>query len=290
MSMNLLSLIESGTIHFSKGQKRIAEYVLGHYDKAAFVTAARLGQTVGVSESTVVRFAMELGYDGYPQFQKALQELVKSSLTSVQRMEVTNERLGDDDVVQRVLTSDVDKIKKTLELVDRVAFDQAVDAILGAKNIYIVGVRSAAGLAQFLNFYFSLMFKNVHLVSILSISEMFEEIMHIDKGDVMIGISFPRYSRRTVTALRYAASRGGTVISLTDSEDSPLAALSSITLLARSDMLSFVDSLVAPMSLINALILALGMKKQEEMEQTFENLEHLWDEYNVYEKPEDFRP
>ena len=281
---DLITKIQSELPGFSKGQKQIARFILEHYDKAAFMTASRLGVTVGVSESTVVRFATELGYDGYPHLQRALQEMIRNKLTSVQRMEVAGDRMGGRDVLQTVLHADTDMIRVTLDEIDRDAFQGAVDALMGAKRIYILGVRSSSALASFLGFYFNLLFENVTLVHTNSVSEIFEQVLRVGPGDVLFGISFPRYSKRTLSAMKYARDR---VIALTDSQLSPLARVADHVLLARSDMASFVDSLVAPLSVINALIVAVGMSRRDEIEQTFNKLERIWEEYDVYEKPED---
>ena len=284
---DLITKIQSELPGFSKGQKQIARFILEHYDKAAFMTASRLGVTVGVSESTFVRFATELGYDGYPHLQRALQEMIRNKLTSVQRMEVAGDRMGGRDVLQTVLHADTDMIRVTLDEIDRDAFQGAVDALMGAKRIYILGVRSSSALASFLGFYFNLLFENVTLVHTNSVSEIFEQVLRVGPGDVLFGISFPRYSKRTLSAMKYARDRGARVIALTDSQLSPLARVADHVLLARSDMASFVDSLVAPLSVINALIVAVGMSRRDEIEQTFNKLERIWEEYDVYEKPED---
>ena len=284
---DLITKIQSELPGFSKGQKQIARFILEHYDKAAFMTASRLGVTVGVSESTVVRFATELGYDGYPHLQRALQEMIRNKLTSVQRMEVAGDRMGGRDVLQTVLHADTDMIRVTLDEIDRDAFQGAVDALMGAKRIYILGVRSSSALASFLGFYFNLLFENVTLVHTNSVSEIFEQVLRVGPGDVLFGISFPRYSKRTLSAMKYARDRGARVIALTDSQLSPLARVADHVLLARSYMASFVDSLVAPLSVINALIVAVGMSRRDEIEQTFNKLERIWEEYDVYEKPED---
>ena len=284
---DLISKIQTELPGFSKGQKQIARYILEHYDKAAFMTASRLGVTVGVSESTVVRFATELGYDGYPHLQRALQEMIRNKLTSVQRMEVSSDRLGGRDVLRTVLHADTDMIRQTLDEIDRDAFQGAVDALTGAHRIYILGVRSSSALANFLGFYFNLLFDNVTLVHTNSVSEIFEQVLRIGPGDVLFGISFPRYSKRTLSAMQYARDRSAKVIALTDSQLSPLARVADHLLLARSDMASFVDSLVAPLSVINALIVAVGMSRRDEIEHTFNKLESIWEKYDVYEKPED---
>jgi DNA-binding MurR/RpiR family transcriptional regulator len=268
----------------SKGQKLIANFITNHYDKAAFMTAAKLGEAVGVSESTVVRFAIELGYDGYPKMQKVLQEMIKSKLTAVQRIEVSSSRINEYNILKSVLQSDMEKIKITMEEINNDVFNAVVECILNARKIYILGVRSSAPLASFLGFYFNLIFDNVRLVHTTSVSEMFEQIIRASEGDVVIGISFPRYSKRTTKAMQFVKSQGAKVIAITDSMDSPLAGSADHCLCARSDMASFVDSLVAPLSVINALIVALGMRRKESVYNIFEKLEKIWDEYQVYEK------
>jgi DNA-binding MurR/RpiR family transcriptional regulator len=284
MKRNLIAMIEEGMPGFSKGQKRIANYILNHYDKAAYMTASKMGQLVGVSESTVVRFAIELGFDGYPDMQKSLQELIRMKLTSVQRVEVTNSLIGEGDVLEKILLSDAEKIRRTLEEVDREAFEAAVDKIVAADKIYIIGVRSSSSLAGFLNFNFRMIFDNVKFVQTTSGSEMFEQIMSIGPNDVMIAISFPRYSKRIVNAVEYAHNAGADVISLTDSHQSPIAGVADQLLLARSDLVSFVDSLVAPLSIINAIIVAVSRKKMDDIRVRFDKLEKIWDEYEVYDK------
>lgn len=284
---DLMTKIQTNLSGFSKGQRLIARYIAEHYDKAAFMTASRLGSTVGVSESTVVRFATELGYDGYPHLQKALQEMIRNRLTAVQRMEVAGDRMGNRDVLETVLGSDVEKIRMTLDELDRDAFHQSADAIVRARRIYILGVRSASALANFMGFYFTLLFENVRVLYTNSVSEIFEQILRIGPDDVFIGISFPRYSQRTLSAMKYSKDRGAKVIALTDSRLSPLTRYADHTLIAKSDMASFVDSLVAPLSVINALIVQVSLGRQEEVESTFNQLETIWDEYHVYETVED---
>ncbi|MCK9252679.1 MAG: MurR/RpiR family transcriptional regulator [Clostridiaceae bacterium] len=281
---SLINRIEQAIPQMSKGQKAIAAFILGHYEHAAYITAARIGEEAGVSESTVVRFAMELGFEGYPHFQKALQEELKGRLTSVQRMKVTA-RMGEkEDILSAVLLSDIEKLKRTYDRIDRVSFNRAVDLILSAGKIYILGVRSASPLASFLGFYFNLIFDNIRLVHTTSVSEMFEQILSVQAGDVVIGISFPRYSKRTIKAMAYARTTGATVIAITDKADNPIAASADVCLLAPSDMASFVDSLVAPLSVINALIATIGYRRQDVVAAKLEKLEHVWDEYDVYDK------
>ncbi len=281
---NLLGEIEARMPTFSKGQKLISGYVLENYDKAAYMTASRLGKIVHVSESTVVRFAIELGFAGYPEFQHALQEIVRTRLTSFQRMEVTNSLIGDGDILSKVLLGDAEKIKHTLEGIDREAFDAAVDHIISARNIYILGVRASSPLASFLAHGLRMIFDNVRFVQTASGSEMFEQMMNIREGDVMIAISFPRYSKRIIHAVDYAAHAGADVITITDSAASPIAPQADQLLIAKSDMASFVDSLVAPLSIINAIIVAVSRKKQEDLKIRLRLLEEIWDEYDVYDK------
>ena len=285
-SEHLLSKMNAQYQMFSKGQKKLAAYIQENYDKAAFLTAAKLGETVGVSESTVVRFAIYLGYKGYPEFQKALEELVRTKLNSIQRMEVTYGKVPQSEILDTVLHSDIDKIKMTLDAVDHEAFELAVETILQAKNIYIVGIRSCAPLAGFLAFYLNLIFDSVRLLNTNSASELFEQMIRIGEEDVIIGISFPRYSMRTLKALEFANNRNAKVITLTDSIHSPMNLYSSCNLIARSDMASIVDSLVAPLSVINALVVALSMRKQKDVVATLESLEKIWDEYQVYNNDE----
>ncbi len=284
MYQDVLMLLQKHAPNFSKGQRAIARYITESYDKAAFMTASRLGKTVGVSESTVVRFAVELGFDGYPSLQKAMQEMVVNRLTSVQRIEVTKDRIGDQDVLSMVLQADMDRLRQTGETVDRKEFRAAVDAILNARRVYILGVRSTAVLANFLGYYLNYMFRDVHVVTTSGISEMFEQIVGVVPGDVVIAYSFPRYSTTTVKGVQYCRSTGATVVGLTDSRLSPLGQNCDHVLVAKGDMVSLVDSLVAPMSVTNALIVAVAAQKEKELAKTFNNLEHIWEAYNVYEK------
>ncbi len=285
---NLLAIrIQNKMAGFSKGQRLIAKYIEEHYDKVAFMTASRLGATVGVSESTVVRFATEIGYAGYPQLQQAMQEMIRSKLTSVQRMQVTADRIGKSDILDTVFNQDIDIIRRTMEETSHDNFYKTVDAIITARKIYIIGTRSSSALATFLSYYFNLIFDNVLLVQSTSEGEIFEQMIRVDKRDVVIGISFPRYSRKAVKAMDFAHKQGATVIAITDSSVSPLAKPADYLLLARSDIASIVDSLVAPLSLINALIVTTALKKSGEVTQVFKRLEDIWDEYGVYEKVDD---
>ncbi len=286
MKRDILKLIENGEAGFSKGQKHIASYIKAHYDKAAYMTAARLGAEVNVSESTVVRFVMELGFEGYPEFQKALQELIRNKLTAVQRVEVTNNLIGEGDVIGKVLSMDIERIRRTSEGIDRVAFIEAVNHISSAKNIYILGMRSSSFLADFLNHGLRMIFDNVKHIETTSGNETYEQLMSIGEGDVMIAISFPRYSKTIIRSVDFASRAGAYVISLTDSLESPIATKASQTLVAQSDMASFTDSLVAPMSVINALIIAVSRQNGEQLAKRLHRLEEIWDEYNVYDKTE----
>ena len=286
MTNDILDILKERQSTFSKGQRLISKYIMEDYDKAAFMTANRLGKTVGVSESTVVRFAVDLGFDGYPSMQKAMQEMVLNRLTSVQRIEVANNRIGDQDVVSMVIQSDMEKLRQTGETLSRQEFDAAVNAILGAKRVYILGVRSAAPLADFLGYYLNYMFNNVHTITGCGTSEMFEKIVGIDNQDVVIAFSFPRYSSATTKGAQYCRTTGATVIGITDNRESPLGQASDHVLCAKSDMVSLVDSLVAPLSVVNSLIVAIASRRQKELQRTFESLERIWDQYNVYEKQE----
>ena len=284
MRQDIITVLQERLADFSKGQKRIARFILESYDRAAFMTANRLGKAVGVSESTVVRFAVELGFDGYPSMQKAMQEMVVNRLTSVQRIEVAHDRIGDQDILSMVLQADMEKLRQTGETVDREEFRAAVSAILNAKHVYLLGVRSAASLANFLGYYLNYMFPNVHVVTASGASEMFEQIVGVGPEDAVVAFSFPRYSATTAKGAQYCRSTGATVVGITDNRLSPLGQNSDFVLLAKSDMVSLVDSLVAPLSVVNALIVALAAKREKELAKTFNDLEYIWEEYNVYEK------
>ena len=282
MSENFQMKIESVYSSLSKGHKKIADYIRSNYEKASFMTAASLGKAVGVSESTVVRFASNIGFEGYPELQKYLQEMVKSHLTSVQRMEVSASRFEGDDFIGNAFAADIDMIKATRDGVSREAFEKSVEAINKARKIYILGVRSSAAIASFAAFYFRYLSENVVLIDTSSSSELFEQMFRINSEDVCIAISFPRYSTQTVKALSFAKDRGATIISITDGEMSPIAPYATYLLVAKSNMVSFVDSLVAPLSLINALIAACARKKSDDVYGYFRALEEIWDEYHVY--------
>ncbi len=284
MKDDVLMIIQEKLPTFSKGQHRIATYITEDYDKAAFMTASKLGKTVGVSESTVVRFAMELGYDGYPSMQKAMQEMVLNRLTSVQRLGIANNRMCDHDVVAAVLQADADKLRKTSDTVNREDFQHAVQAILRAKRIYLLGVRSAAALANFAGYYLNYMFQNVHVITTSGCGEMFEKLVNVNSDDVVVAFSFPRYSSATLKGTQYCRSVGATVIAITNSHASPIAQESDYVLVAKSDMVSFVDSLVAPLSVVNALLVALSNGREEALKRHFDTLERVWEEYNIYEK------
>ena len=287
MKNNVLQMIQSAQDSFSKGQKRIARYILENYDKAAFMTAAKLGKATEVSESTVVRFAAQLGYEGYPEMQKALQELIRGRLTSIQRIQASREQMDHQDILGSVMQRDMESIHSAIEGLDRSAFNNAVDKLFKAKHIYILGVRSSAYLAGYLHFYFHLIFPNVTLVQNMAGGEIFEQMVRIGPGDVIIGISFPRYSKLAVSAVEFACSRGAEVVAITDSKMSPLYKAAGTSLLVRSDMISFVDSMAAPLSLLNALIVAVGQQKHEEVSGTFAEMERVWSTYSVFGKAED---
>ncbi len=284
MSKDILSVLQNKAHGFSKGQRLLAGYITESYDKAAFMTASRLGKTVGVSESTVVRFAVELGYDGYPEMQKAMQDMVLNRLTSVQRIEVANDRIGSQDVLNTVLHADIDKLRQTAEVISREDFESAVNAIRNARRIYILGARSVAPLANFLGYYLNFMFNDVRIVTTSGASEVFEKLIALGPEDVVVAFSYPRYSAATVKGAQYSRSKGATVIGFTDSRLSPLGQNSDHVVVAKSDMVSLVDSIVAPLSVINAMIVALAAGQEQRLTKTFDALEQLWEEYNVYEK------
>ena len=282
MQNDLLARIKNQYDRFSKGQKLLADYILNNYDKAVFLTAAKLGDIVGVSESTVVRFAAALGFEGYPALNKALEAMVKNRLNSAQRMEVNFDRLNQGNILKSVLHADAEKIRRTMEEIDEEAFNRAVEIILNAGDIYIMGVRSSAPLAGFLYFYIKIIFRQVKLIQSNSGSELFEQLYHIGAEDVIIGISFPRYSSSTLKAVEFARDRKAHIITVTDSYNSPLTAFTNCNLIAGSDLANVVDSLVAPMSVINALVVALYLKKQDKVVDTYASLEEIWREYKVY--------
>lgn len=287
MKDDILSILEEKGPSFSKGQRRIAGYITESYDKAAFMTASRLGKTVGVSESTVVRFAVELGFDGYPEMQKSMQEMVMNRLTSVQRIEVANDRIGNQDVLAKVIQADADKLRQTAETISREHFRLAVNAIQSARRIYVLGVRSAAPLANFAGYYLNYMFEDVRIITVSGAGEMFESLVNVTPEDVVLAFSFPRYSSATLKAVQYCRGLGATVIGITNSNVSPLAQNSDYVLIAKSDMVSLVDSLVAPLSVVNALLVALVSAREAEVQKSLETLERVWEEYNIYEKRAD---
>ena len=286
MEKDLLALLSERSNKYSKGQRLIAKYILSNYDKAAFMTAGRLGKIVGVSESTVVRFATELGYDGYPSMRKALQEMIRNRLTSVQRIEVAKNMIDDTDIIKSVMNGDIQNLQSTIEMLDHDSFNRAIDAIISAKHIYIVGMRTSTSLASFLGLYLNLLRENVQVVHDTAASEIYEQLIRIGEGDLFIGLSFPRYSSHTVEAMQYAKKMGASTIGITDSPASPFYGISDTCLYVKSDMVSFLDSLVAPMSLINAIIIAVGLRHKESVYKTFEKLESIWMEHDVYEPAE----
>lgn len=284
MEKDILSVIELASGSFSKGQRKIADYILKDYDKAAFMTAIRLAHFAGVSESTVVRFAVELGYEGYPQMRRALQDMIRGKLTSVQRIKVAKDIMGSTDILSHVLTTDIEQIRQTMEESDCEEFSRAVDLIVKAKNVYIIGMRSSAFLANFMGFYFNLIFSNSRVITECPDNEVFEQMLMMGEGDVLVAISLPRYSKRTIKAMQYARDIGVDIVAITDGRLSPLIELADIPLYARSDMISFLDTLVAPLSLVNALIVAVSEKAPVDLYSRFERLERIWDEYGVYEQ------
>ena len=283
---NLLKSIEEKRENLSKGQKKLADFIVQNYDKAVFMTAAKLGEVVGVSESTVVRFATTIGFSGYPEFQKALKVVVGNKLNTIQRMEVTSDRIGESGILESVLNSDINNIKSTLAEIDFKAFNEALDTISSARKIYVIGLRSCAPLASFLGLYLNLICESVSVLHHNSSSEVFEQLMRVNEKDVVFGISYPRYSMRTLKALEFASNRQAKVITLTDSIHSPITLYSSCNLVAKSEMASIVDSLVAPLSVLNAIIVSLFMRDQKRIICTLEDLEQIWDEYEVYNRDE----
>lgn len=285
MESDLLTRLKDDLKSFSKGQRAIAKYMLENYDKAAFMTAGKLGKIVGVSESTVVRFAADLGYDGYPSMRKALQEMIRNRLTSVQRIEVAKDRIDDKEIIKSVITSDMQNLQASLEALNRNSFDEAINAIVEAKNVYIVGMRTSTALASFLGQYLNLLRDNVRVINNTAASEIHEQIIRIGEGDLFLGISYPRYSSHTVDAMQFAKKMGAKAIAITDSNASPLASIADVSMFAKSEMVSFIDSLVAPMSLINAMIIAVARRNKDVVSETFTRLENLWMEHDVYEQP-----
>ncbi len=283
---DIFETIFPDSIKMSKSQKRIANYITEHYESAAFMTASKLAEVVGVSESTVVRFASELGYDGFPQFQTVLKDRIKNKLTPVQRMEIVSSKIGDEDVLKNVIQSDIDKLKQTLATVNTKDFEEAVDILLGARTVYILGARTCFSLAAFLEVYLNMLLDNVKTVTANSSSDVFEQMYKIGKDDALIAISYPRYSQRTLKGVEFAFERGAKIVGVTDSVTSPIVEFSNSSLIAGCDMGNFVDSLVAPLSLLNALVVAIVMRNKEKATSVFESLEDIWEKHNAYGKPE----
>lgn len=284
MFSNITQRIEDKYDILSKGQRKIANKLATDYDKAAYLTAAKLGELVGVSESTVVRFAVTLGYEGYSEFQLGIQELVRTKLTPNQRIEVTKQRIGLSDVLGSVMESDINNIRFTLEKLDRSVFSSAVDAILSARNLYITGARSTEPIARLLAYNLGLIFDNVRFVNPTSGSEVFEQMYSIGSEDVFIAFSFPRYSSKIINAANFAQDKHAKVVVVTDSENSPLSVFADYVITAQSDMASFMDSLVAPLSIVNAIVVEITSRKEAEITERFDSLEKIWDEYNIYAK------
>ncbi len=287
MSRSVLQTIREEMDTFSKGQKRVARFILDNYDRAAFMTAARLGETASVSESTVVRFAAQLGYEGYPEMQKALQELIRGRLTSIQRIQASRDQMAGPDIVGRVMQRDMNSIHNVIERLDRDEFDRVVNKLLTARHIYILGVRSSSFLAGYFNFYLHLIFENVTLVQSSAAGEIYEQLVHIGEGDVLVSISFPRYSKMAIHAVEFAKKRGAEVVAITDSPVSPMYRMASASLLVAGDMISFVDSMAAPLSLLNALILAIGQQRREELSATLADMEQVWSKYSIFGEEND---
>ena len=287
MSKNILHIIENKMEEFSKGQRRIADYILDNYDKAAFMTASRLGNLAGVSESTVVRFAFELGYDGYHNMQKALKEMIRSRLTSTQRIQAAEDIFSGPDVLAAVIQSDIDKLRLMIGQAEQKEFDRVVEKIMNSRHVYILGVRSSSFVAGYLNFYLHMLTENVTLVQSNAAGEIFEQLLHIGPGDVMIAISFPRYSNVTINTAKFARDRGADIIAITDNELSPIYQVSDAALLAPCEMISFVDSMVAPLSLMNALLVALSNRVEKDISAIFAELETIWNEYGVFGRMDD---
>lgn len=283
MENDVLSLLTKNSAKFSKGQRLITKFILANYDKAAFMTAGKLGEVVGVSESTVVRFATELGYSGYPAMRKAMQEMIRSRLTTVQRIEVAKKMIDDRDIARSVVTNDMQNLETTLDELDQKVFESVIDAIIEAKNVYIVGMRTSTALSSFLGLYLNILRGGVNVVHDTAASEIFEQLIRIGEGDMFIGMSFPRYSIHTVEAMSFAKKMGAKTVAITDSAASPLTEIADLCLYAKSNMVSFLDSLVAPMSLINSIIVAVGLRNQETVAETFARLENIWSEHDVYE-------
>lgn len=279
--IDLIKVIHNKFNQLSKGQKLIAKFIIESYDKAAFMTAASLGEAVGVSESTVVRFANAVGYDGYKELQNGLQEVVKNKITTVQRISLSKDFTGYENVLKQVIKEDINNIEKTIDGIDYQAFHEAVKIILNSNNIYILGLRSSSFLAGYLGFYLKFILNNVEIIQ-PGPNDIFEQLLKATNKDVIIGISYPRYSNRTLEAFDYGREKGCKIIGITDSVISPTSEYADVMLIANSSMLSFVDSLVAPMSLINALIVSIGMSKEDDITSYFEDLENIWEKYNVY--------
>lgn len=284
MAVDISKRIKNVYPYLSKGHKRIANLILNDYDKAVFITASALGKLVGVSESTVVRFASELGFEGYSELQKAIEELVRSRLTPNQRIDITKTRFSGEDVIESVMEEDISKIRNTLEKIDRNSFKKAVDALLAAKTVYIMGARSTEPVARLLAYNLSMIFDNVRFVNPTSLEEVFEQMLNIGEGDAIVAFSFPRYSSKMVNAVKFAKSKGADVIVVTDSESSPLVEYAGYFLMAETDMASFSDSLIAPVSIINAIVVEITKRREKEIRLRFETLEKVWDEYQVYTK------
>ncbi len=280
--IGLLKRIQEKHIKLSKSHRMLAQYIQENYEKAAYMTAARLGKEVGVSESTVVRFANAAGYSGYPEFQRGLQELIKSQLTTVQRIEMEDYYSEEEFDMNKVIRKDIDNIREIIDSVDNSEMNRAIDSIVSSRKVFIIGLRSSTALAEYLGFYLRVVLEDVQVIS-LGISDVFEQLVRIKKGDLLIAITYPRYSKKTIDAVKYAKNQEAKIIAITDSSLSPLQEFADYSLFAKSNMISFVDSLVAPLSLINALIVGVGMRQKSQIKEYFDELESIWKEYDVYD-------
>ncbi|MBN2287486.1 MAG: MurR/RpiR family transcriptional regulator [Tissierellales bacterium] len=281
---DLIKLIQSHYPKFSKGQKAIAQFIIEHYERAAFMTASKIGQTVDVSESTVVRFATALGFDGYPELQKSLQVMIKNKLTTVQRISLNEAQDDSDEFIRRVLKNEVNSLRNYYEELDEKRLDKASDLILGARKIYILGMRVSYTLALYLGFYLDVILENVKVMNLGS-NSLFEQMVRINEDDLFVIISYPRYSKQSLDAVNFAKERNAKILAITDTESSPFYSISDVALLGKSNMVSFIDSLVTPMAVINSLITSVGLKEKQDIVKYFDLLEDVWDKYSIYNKP-----
>lgn len=282
---DLINLIKGNYYKFSKGQKQIAQFIIEHYDKAAFMTAAKIGETVDVSESTVVRFASSIGFSGFPELQKSLQVLIKNKLTTVQRIGLDEDMDEDTDKIhKRILRNEINSMRYLLDNIDTAALDEATKLILNADKVYILGLRTSSTLANYLGFYLDVILDNVKILNNSGVNSLYEEIIRVKETDVLIVISFPRYSNSTIEATKFVKNHKAKIIAITDTEASPFYSLSDVSLLAKSNIVSFIDSLVVPMCILNSLIINIGLQEKEDIVQYFDRLEELWDSHSIYQR------